>query len=91
MIYRNFSNIKSLKKKLIIWQKLNIKSLKKNRKPFKKSNIKSHYRIFFGRFLALYFRNPLAGVAASSWFVETRNNKKQPTLACWVLASSGCA
>jgi len=47
--------------------------------------------MFFGRFLALYFRNSLAGVAVSQWFKETRNNKKQPTLAGWVLASSVCA
>jgi len=58
----------------------------------KKSNIKSRYKnIFFGLFLALYFRNPLAGVAVSLWSIETRNNKKQPTLAGWVLASSVCA
>jgi len=54
--------------------------------------MKSQYRIiFFGRFLALYFKNPLAGVAVSKWFKETRNNKKQPTLAGSVLASSVCA
>jgi len=42
-------------------------------------------------FLALYFKTPLAGVAVSQWFKKTKINKKQPTLAGWVLASSVCA
>jgi len=65
MIYRNFSNIKSLQKTLNLLKNHKM-SQKINMKSLKKSNIKSQYRnIFFGRFLALYFRNPLAGVAVS--------------------------
>jgi len=58
-----------------------MKSLEKSTQNFLKIDIKSQYhqsrKYFFGRCLALYFRNPLARVVVSKWFIETRNNLNQ--------------